>query len=91
MSISRTREFLADEAGARYTGRPIALANALRKIAAWSAKMPMRTGSPATAHLFIHNPFGLERLASLFSTHPPTEHRIARLMTMASGRLPFAA
>ena len=91
MSISRAREFLADEAAARYTGAPLALASALRKIEAWSREIPMHAGSPATAHMFIHNPFSLEGLASLFSTHPPTEQRVARLMEMASGRLPVAA
>ncbi len=89
MSISRTREFLADEAAARYTGRPLALAGALRKIEAWNRELPMHSGSPATAHLFIHNPF-TGGLARLFSTHPPTEERIARLRAMA-GRGLFAA
>jgi heat shock protein HtpX len=91
MSISRGREFMADEAAVRYTGTPRALASALRKIEAWSHKIPMQAGSPATAHLFIHSPFSVEGLASLFSTHPPTEQRVARLMEMASGRLPIAA
>jgi heat shock protein HtpX len=91
MSISRAREFMADEAAARYTGTPLALASALRKIEAWSREIPMQAGSPATAHMFIHNPFSVEGLASLFSTHPPTEQRVARLMAMASGRLPVAA
>jgi heat shock protein HtpX len=91
MSISRAREFLADEAAARYTGTPLALASALRKIEAWSHEIPIQAGSPATAHLFIHNPFSVEGLASLFSTHPPTEQRVARLMAIASGRLPVAA
>jgi heat shock protein HtpX len=91
MSISRAREFMADEAAARYTGTPLALAGALRKIEAWSREIPMQAGSPATAHLFIHNPFSVEGLASLFSTHPPTEQRVARLVAMASGRLPVAA
>ena len=91
MSISRAREFMADEAAARYTGTPLALASALRKIEAWSREVPMQAGSPATAHLFIHNPFSVEGLASLFSTHPPTEQRVARLVAMASGRLPVAA
>jgi heat shock protein HtpX len=91
MSISRAREFLADEAAARYTGAPLALASALRKIEAWSQEIPMHAGSPATAHLFIHNPFSLGGLANLFSTHPPTEQRVARLQAMASGRLPVAA
>lgn len=91
MSISRTREFMADEAAARYTGTPLALAGALRKIEAWSREIPMQVGSPATAHMFIYNPFSAEGLASLFSTHPPTEQRVARLMAMAAGRLPAAA
>ena len=91
MSISRAREFLADEAAARYTREPLALARALRKIEAWSQQIPMHAGSPATAHLFIHNPFSLGGLANLFSTHPPTEQRVARLQAMASGRLPVAA
>ena len=91
MSISRAREFLADEAAARYTGTPLALAGALRKIEAWSREVPMHAGSPATAHLFIHNPFSAGGLANLFSTHPPTEQRVARLEAMASGRMPVAA
>ena len=91
MSISRAREFLADEAAARYTREPLALARALRKIEAWSQQIAMHAGSPATAHLFIHNPFSLGGLANLFSTHPPTEQRVARLQAMASGRLPVAA
>jgi heat shock protein HtpX len=91
MSISRAREFLADEAAARFTGSPMALANALRKIEAWSMEIPMRSGSPATAHLYIQNPFTGGGLARLFSTHPPTEERVARLSAMAAGRLPFAA
>lgn len=91
MCISRAREFMADEAAARYTGDPLALASALRKIEAWSQEIPMGAGSPATAHLFIHNPFSAAGLANLFRTHPPTEQRIARLAEMASGRWPAAA
>jgi heat shock protein HtpX len=91
MSISREHEFMADEAAARYTGTPLALASALRKIEAWSREIPMRAGTPATAHLFIHSPFSAEGLTSLFSTHPPTEQRVARLVAMASDRLPAAA
>jgi heat shock protein HtpX len=91
MSISRAREFMADEAAARYTGTPLALASALRKIEDWSREIPMQAGTPATAHLFIHNPFSAGGVASLFRTHPPTEQRVARLMAMASGRLPAAA
>jgi heat shock protein HtpX len=91
MSISRAREFLADEAAARFTGAPLALASALQKIEAWSRELPIHTGSPATAHLYIHNPFTAEGLTTLFSTHPPTAQRVARLMAMASGRLTVAA
>lgn len=91
MSISRSREFMADEAAARFSGQPLALAQALRRIEAWSRRIPMQAGSPATAHMFIQNPFSLAGLGNLFSTHPPTEERVARLEAMASGRLPFAA
>jgi heat shock protein HtpX len=91
MSISRAREFMADEAAARYTGAPMALASALRKIEVWSHKIPMHAGSPATAHMFIHNPFTVQGLATLFSTHPPTEQRVTRLMEMASARSAVAA
>jgi heat shock protein HtpX len=86
MAISRSREYIADETGARMTGDPLALADALRKIEGWSQRIPMHTGSPATAHLFIINPFAAGRLASLFSTHPSTQSRIERLETMA-GRI----
>ncbi|MFN7998254.1 MAG: zinc metalloprotease HtpX [Bryobacteraceae bacterium] len=91
MSISRTREFLADEAAARFTGAPLALAGALRKIERWSREVPMQSGSPATAHLYIQNPFAAEGLARLFSTHPSTDDRVARLVAMASGPARFAA
>jgi heat shock protein HtpX len=83
MAISRSREFAADEHGARLCGDPLALAAALRKIEAWSQRIPMTAGSPATAHLFIINPFSGGGLVRLFSTHPPTEERIARLQAMA--------
>jgi heat shock protein HtpX len=83
MAISRSREFLADEASAQITGNPMALAGALRKLESWKAEMPMMHGSPATAHLFIVNPFTAGGLAGLFSTHPSTQQRIARLEEMA--------
>lgn len=83
MAISRSREFVADEQGARMCGNPMALARALRKIETWSQQIPMHAGSPATAHLFIINPFSLGGLARLFSTHPSTEERIARLQALA--------
>jgi len=81
MAISRSREYLADEAAAKYSGKPWALANALRKIESWSQRIPMESGSPATAHMYISNPFS-GGMASLFSTHPPTAERVARLEQM---------
>ena len=81
MAISRSREYMADESAAQYSGKPYALANALRKIEAWSHRIPMESGSPATAHMYISNPFS-GGLASLFSTHPPTAERVARLERM---------
>jgi heat shock protein HtpX len=85
MAISRSREYLADDAGAEISGNPIYLANALRKLEAWKKEIPMQAGSPATAHLFIVNPFAGGGMAKLFSTHPATEERIARLEAMAVG------
>lgn len=82
MSISRSREFLADRAAAEYTGKPYALASALRRIESWSHQVPMTEGSPATAHMYISNPFTGGGLAKLFSTHPPTAERVARLEAM---------
>jgi heat shock protein HtpX len=84
MAISRSREYIADEAAAQYSGKPWALANALRKIEAWSHRIPMESGSPATAHMYISNPFS-GGMASLFSTHPPTADRVARLERMGRG------
>jgi len=81
MALSRSREFVADESAARFTGDPAALANALRKIEGFSREIPMQSGSPATAHLFIQNPFN-GGLAALFRTHPPTGERVARLMAI---------
>lgn len=83
MAISRSREFMADEEGARLSGNPLALASALRKIESWSKRLPIHSGSPATAHLFIINPFSGGGMMSLFSTHPSTEARIHRLEEMA--------
>jgi heat shock protein HtpX len=82
-AISRSREFMADEQGARLSGNPLALASALRKIESWSQRIPIHSGSPATAHLFIINPFSGGGLANLFSTHPSTQARIERLEAMA--------
>jgi heat shock protein HtpX len=82
MAISRSREFVADEYGARLSGNPAALATALKKIEAVSHRVPMDAGSPATAHMFIVNPFAGGGLSHLFSTHPNTEARVSRLMEM---------
>jgi heat shock protein HtpX len=84
MAVSRSREFGADASGAKLTADPLALASALRKIEAHSrGKLPATT-SPSTAHLFISNPFkGGAGLAKLFSTHPATAERVARLEAMA--------
>jgi heat shock protein HtpX len=81
MAISRSREFDADAASAKYTGRPYELISALQKLDAYSKRMPMEA-TPSTAHLFIIKPFTGETLMRLFSTHPSTEERIARLQAM---------
>ena len=83
MAVSRSREYLADEGGARMCGRPLALASALRKLDSGSRMLPMQEARPATAHLFIVNPLTAGGLLQLFSTHPPMEDRIARLERMA--------
>jgi heat shock protein HtpX len=81
MAISRSREYQADESGARLSGNPRGLANALRKLQLASQRVPM-DASPATAHMFIVNPLRAGGIANLFSTHPPMEERIARLESM---------
>ena len=81
MALSRSREYLADDSGARFAGDPLYLASALAKLDAYSKQMPMQA-NPATAHMFIVNPL-VGKMASLFSTHPPIEERIARLRRMA--------
>jgi heat shock protein HtpX len=78
MAISRTREFGADAAAAKYTGTPHGLISALRKLEAWSKRVPM-DAMPAHEHMFIVKPFSGGGLMKLFSTHPPTAERIARL------------
>ncbi|MGH7803240.1 MAG: M48 family metalloprotease, partial [Candidatus Binatia bacterium] len=84
MAVSRSREYQADETGARLNGDPNALASALEKLAIASGRMPM-PASPQTAHLFIVNPLSGRFFASLFSTHPPTEDRVRRLRGMRVG------
>lgn len=86
MAVSRSREYLADETGARFCGRPESLANALQKISYASQRVPMQA-SPATAHMFIMSPLSGGGIMSLFSTHPPIEKRIERLRAMRTAAL----
>lgn len=79
MAISRSREYGADEEGAHLAGNPYGLANALKKLQTVSMRVPLKA-TPATAHMFIVKPFTGRSLMNLFSTHPPIEKRIARLM-----------
>jgi len=81
MAISRSREYDADAGGAKITGNPYGLADALRKIDAVAQRVPLEA-NPATAHMFIIKPFTGESIMRLFSTHPSTEDRIARLQAM---------
>ena len=85
MAISRSREFEADRGGAEISGDPHALADALAKIDAYARGIPMPVAEehPATAQMMIMNPLSGGGIASLFSTHPATEERVARLRAMA--------
>jgi len=87
MAISRSREFSADEASAKYTGSPDGLISALGKLDRAVQRIPMEQATPATAHMFILNPFRGGGLMKLFSTHPSTEERIARLEAMQGDAL----
>ena len=84
MAISRSREYAADQAGAKISHKPLSLANALKKLQHASRRIPLEA-KPSTAHLFIVNPLSGKGMASLFSTHPPVEERVARLQNMAKG------
>lgn len=89
MAVSRTREYSADLRGAEISGNPLALASALRKIAASAQRIrnPAAEANPAMAHMYIANPLQGERMDNLFSTHPNVENRISALEDMArSGR-----
>ena len=83
LAISRAREYQADASGAHILHRPQELADALEKIARVSNRIPLAAAGPATAHLWIVNPLKGDRLANLFSTHPPIEERIRRLRAMS--------
>ena len=85
MAISRTREYAADNLGARIAGRPDWLASALRKLEAAAHAIPNEDAerSPATAHMFIVNPLSGRGMDNLFATHPSTENRIAALEELA--------
>jgi heat shock protein HtpX len=85
MAISRTREYAADETSAHVTHNPDELISALGKLESYSKRIPMQDVNPATAHLFIIKPFSGQSMLRLFSTHPSTEDRIARLEAMRRG------
>jgi heat shock protein HtpX len=90
MAISRTREYLADEGGAKICGNPLHLAEALRKLEQFSGRSRMQVSeqvADSTAHMFIVNPLTGKGLASLFATHPPMEQRVAKLEDMAMGKV----
>ncbi|MEW6455951.1 MAG: zinc metalloprotease HtpX [Acidobacteriota bacterium] len=82
MAISRSREYKADESGARISGTPLALASALEKLTLYSKRIPMKV-EPSTSHMFIVSPLRGESIFSLFSTHPPVEKRIMKLRELA--------
>nr|WP_227589951.1 zinc metalloprotease HtpX [Demequina pelophila] len=88
MAISRTREYDADEDGARLTGDPLALASALRKLERGVAERPLKDSPELenVSHMMIANPFRGPGMANLFATHPPMDQRIARLEGMANHR-----
>jgi len=86
MAVSRSREYLADAGGAKISGDPLALASALRKLHMGAQNIPLQVSNAtqnATAHMFIVSPLSGGSFASLFSTHPAMEERIARLEAMA--------
>jgi heat shock protein HtpX len=79
MAVSRSREYAADATGARFAGHPEGLARALEKLGRASQRIPM-DASPSTSHLFIVKPLSGRAFLGLFSTHPPIEERVRRLL-----------
>lgn len=86
MAISRSREYMADQGGAKISGKPLALASALNKLTQTNEIIPMQNAGSSSAHMFIVNPLSGKSLMKLFSTHPPVEERVARLNEIANGR-----
>jgi heat shock protein HtpX len=81
MAISRSREYMADAQGAAICGNPRALASALQKLTTYNKQLPMQV-NPASAQMYIVNPLTKGMLVNLFSTHPPVEERVQRLMAL---------
>ncbi len=83
LAISRSREFAADAGGSAISGKPLSLANALKKLERSAERLPLDSAQPATSHMFIVNPLRGGGIMKLFATHPPIEERIARLEQIA--------
>lgn len=86
LAISRSREYIADRDGAKISGTPLSLADALRKMDSIAHQIPLTTGNPSVSNMFIVNPFSRNGIMNLLSTHPPIHKRIERLEAMASSQ-----
>jgi len=86
LAISRAREYMADAGGAEICGKPMALANALKKLEMGVQRAPMQETNTSTSHMFIVNPFRGGGVSKLFSTHPPIPERIKRLENLARSK-----